>query len=107
MHIRDRSGLRFDEQWRTLLPVCFTCAGAAGGAPASGVRLPPKEQAYVSVIQQANQAAAAGNMVSSRAGGAAAAAGASTAYAVATGLATVATAVSLSLQLSLHSPCST
>lgn len=50
-------------------PCPFTCAGAAGGAPASGVRLPPKEQAYVSVIQQANQAAAAGNMVSSRAGG--------------------------------------
>ncbi len=37
---------------------------AAGPSPAAaGARLPPKEQAYISVIQQANQAAASGNRV--------------------------------------------
>lgn len=51
-------GLCFSQTNR--IPCSFA---GTGGAPASGVRLPPKEQAYVNVIQQANQAAAAGNMV--------------------------------------------
>ncbi len=45
---------------RTGLPA--VPAGVAG-LPMAGVRLSPKEQAYVEVIQRANQAASQGNLV--------------------------------------------